>query len=120
MRLSFFSSVALRDRRKTFEHPVGSGETSEPRITVLPKAPFKHSLKTRRHAPFNAGERVVLLSLTAGGWIDSGFKGRIVSIESQSDSMGRSVPKAQVVWDANDKHPSRSSLTALSRLRHET
>lgn len=119
MILSFSSSVALRDRRKTFVHPVESGETAEQKITVLPRVPFRRSMKAPHHEQFKAGQRVVLLSLTADGWIDSGFKGQILALETKQDSLGRSVPRAQVVWDEGEQHPSRIGYTALSRLRHE-
>jgi len=119
MALSFSSSVTLRDRRKTFVHPVESGETAEQKITVLPRVPFRRSMKASHHEQFSAGQRVVLLSLTADGWIDSGFKGQILSLDSQQDSMGRTIPRAQVVWDECRQHPSRIGYTALSRLRHE-
>ena len=119
MAFSFSSSVALRDRRKTFVCTVESGETAEPKITVLPRVPFRRSMKAPHHEQFCAGQRVVLLSLTADGWIDSGFKGQILSLETKQDSMGRAVPRAQVVWDESSCHPSRIGYTALSRLRHE-
>lgn len=119
MAFSFSSSVALRDRRKTFVCTVESGETAEQKITVLPRVPFRRSMKAHHHGQFQAGQRVILLSLTADGWIDSGFKGQILALETQQDSMGRSVPRAQVVWDESSCHPSRIGYTALSRLRHE-
>jgi hypothetical protein len=76
-------------------------------------------MKAINREQFRAGQRVVLLSLTADGWIDSGFKGQILALETKQDSTGRSVPRAQVVWDEGEQHPSRIGYTALSRLRHE-
>lgn len=100
-------------------HHAKSGETSEPSITVLPQTAFRQSLKACHHEPFKEGQRVVLLSLTAAGWINSGIKGCILSLETYQDSIGRNLSKAKVVWDATSQHPSRISVTALSRLRHE-
>jgi len=119
MILSFSSSVTLRDRRKTFVCTVESGETAEQKITLLPRVSFRHSMKVHHHEQFKTGQRVVLLSLTADGWIDSGFRGQILALETKQDSMGRSIPRAQVVWDEGEQHPSRIGYTALSRLRHE-
>lgn len=119
MALSFSSSVTLRDRRKTFVRPVESAQDPEPLITVLPTAPFRRSLRSSRHAPFHEGQRVVLVSLTSDGWIYSGFKGTILSLESERDDQGRTVPKARVEWDEGGQHPSRIGVSAISRLRPE-
>ena len=117
MALSFSSSVTLRDRRKTFVRPVESSETAEPLCRVLPPEPFRQSLRSSAHHDFSSGERVVLLSLTADGWIHSGFKGTILSVTAKCDANGRRIPRAHVEWDEGVRHPSRISVHAVSRLR---
>jgi hypothetical protein len=119
MALSFFSSVTLRDRRKTFVRPVESAQDAEPLITVLPRMPFRQSLRSKKHASVTEGQRVVLVSLTADGWIYSGFKGTVLSLETEQDRKGRAVQKARVAWDEGDQHPARISVSAISRLRPE-
>jgi len=119
MALSFSFSVTLRDRQKTFVRPVESAQDPEPVITVLPRTPFRQSLRTPNHDPFTKGQRVVLVSLTSDGWIYSGFKGTILSFEYEKDSKGRSVRKARMAWDEGDQHPARISVSAISRLRPE-
>jgi len=96
---------------------VESGETSELFLRVLPPERFKQSLRSSSAHVFAIGERVVLLSFTAAGWIYSGFHGTIVSLQSELDSRGRKVQKAQVEWDAGLRHPARISVHAVSRLR---
>jgi hypothetical protein len=76
-------------------------------------------MKASSRGKFLAGQRVVLLSLTSDGWIDSGIRGEILSVKTNSDSLGRAIPKAQVAWDEGGQHPARIGYTALSRLRHE-
>lgn len=117
MVLSFSSSVTLRDAGKTFCRAVESGETPEHFIRVLPPERFKQSLRSSSPHVFTIGERVVLLSFTAAGWIYSGFHGTIVSLQSELDSRGRKVQKAHVEWDAGLRHPARISVHAVSRLR---
>lgn len=96
-----------------------AGETSEQKVTVLPRAPFRRSFKGKKHAPFIPGQRVVLLSLTADGWISSGIHGTILSLSDEQDVLGRRVPKATVEWDGTSHRASYIGHTALSRLRHQ-
>jgi hypothetical protein len=117
MALSFSSSVTLRDARKTFFRAVQSGETPDYFCRVLPPAPFKQSLRYKARHDFAVGSRVVLLSLTAAGWISSGFRGTIVSFSTVRDSQGRESRRAQVEWDAGITHPAHIGVHALSRLR---
>lgn len=117
MVLSFSSSVALRDAGKTFCRAVESGETPELFIRVLPPERYQPSLRCSSAHDFAIGERVVLLSFTAAGWIHSGFKGTLLAFVFERDSKGRKVRKAQVEWDAGLRHPARISVHAVSRLR---
>lgn len=117
MALTFSSSVALRDAKKTFVRAVASGETAESLITVLPPERFQQSLRSEQKHDFAIGQRVVLLSLTAAGWIKSGFQGTIVAFKAERDSRRRTVRKAQVEWDAGYSHPAHIGIHALSRLR---
>lgn len=119
MALSFSYSVNKRGDGKSFHTPVEHGETSEYKRTVLPSARFQRPKRSRKHHEFNAGDRVVLLSFTAGGWIYSGFRGTIVSLSSVKDSLGRSCPRAKVAWDEGVSHPAHIGVHAVSRLRPE-
>lgn len=114
--LSFSFSVNRQHTDKVFWRRVKPAENSEQNRVVLPSARFQKPKKSRGYK-LQEGERVVLLSLTAGGWIYSGFKGTILSITSSSDSLGRSCPRAVVEWDDGASRPSRTSVHALSRLR---
>ena len=115
-RFSFCSSVNNHHLDKLFWRRVEPAENPEQDRVVLPSARFQKPRKSRGHK-LQEGERVVLLSLTAGGWIDSGFRGTIRSITSSSDALGRACPRATVEWDEGRLHPSRTSTHALSRLR---
>lgn len=117
MVLAFSSSVALRDVAKTFARAVTDGEYAEFSCRVLPSERFQQSFRNTQRHDFQPGERVVLLSLTAAGWIDSGFKGTILSIATRRDAKGRQVPHAEVEWDECHRHPSRICQHAVSRLR---
>lgn len=93
------------------------GETAEQFVTALPPRRFQPSLRYTSSHEFAVGQRVVLLSLTAAGWIDSGFTGTILSIEAKSRAGKRNIRRAQVEWDEGYSHPSRIGFHALSRLR---
>ena len=114
--LSFSFSVNRQHTDKVFWRRVEPAQNPEQKRVVLPSSRYQKPRRSRKHK-LKEGERVALLSLTAGGWIDSGFRGIILSITSSPDSLGRSCPKATVEWDEGRLHPSRTSTHALSRLR---
>jgi hypothetical protein len=116
MALSFSTSVNTNRLNKLLWRRVNSAENPEQNRVVLPSSRYQKPRRSRKHK-LKEGERVILLSLTAGGWIDSGFRGTIRSITSISDSLGRSCPRATVEWDEGRTHPSHTSTHALSRLR---
>lgn len=95
------------------------GENSEQTPTVLPFSRFHRSFRKPKNHQYEVGQRVVLLSLTADGWIYSGFRGEILSLSSAKDRCGRRCPKAQVAWDEGASHPAHIGIHALSRLRPE-
>lgn len=119
MALSFSSSVSKRDHEKTFCSAVDPGENPEYKHTALPSSKFQKPRRTPKRHEYHAGDRVVLLSFTAGGWIYSGFRGTILSLSSVKDRSGRSCSRAEVAWDEGLSHPSHIGIHAVSRLRPE-